>query len=230
MRYLFNNSSVILLKYDHIEFKMEKKAILEEKNNQHFYTTPEGKVYPSITTILSKTSNKYSINSWKKRVGENVAKHISQQAMATGTSTHKLIESYLNNENYEINDLLPKAHFQNLKPLLHNICNIYYTEIPLYSDALKVAGTCDCIADYNGTLSIIDFKTSRKKKEEKWIENYFIQGAAYSLMWEELTGIKIDQIVILISGEDGSIAEFVKLTSDYVELLKNKLEMYYAEN
>jgi len=93
----------------------------------------------------------------------------------------------------------------------------------LYSDELRLAGTCDCIAEYNGKLSIIDFKTSRKQKKESWIENYFLQATAYSKMYDYLAGVKIDQIVILISGEDATVSEFVKDVKEYSKLLDQKL-------
>ena len=96
----------------------------------------------------------------------------------------------------------------------------------MYSVKLETAGTCDCIAEYKGELSIIDFKTSRKKKKDEWITDYYLQGTAYALMFEEMTGIKINQVVILISGEDGSVGEYIVKTADYTESLNEKLSLY----
>ena len=175
--------------------------------------------------MLSVTSdNKESLARWRNNVGHDVANYITLQATKNGTATHEIIEKYLNNQNISSNQtLLSKAHLSQLKPLLHNIDNIRCTEIPLYSNELQLAGTCDCIAEYNNQLSIIDFKTSRKQKKESWIENYFLQGTAYSEMYYYLTSVKIDQVVILISGEDGSVSEFVKETNQYRDILDQRL-------
>ena len=200
--------------------------VLVEKNGKHYYETPKGKIYPSITTKLSKTKDYSGLNIWKQRVGESVAKHIMENAAINGTATHSLIESYLNNEQKNEKLLLPKAHFQNIQPLLDKINNIHFTEIPLFSDELETAGTCDCIAEYDGVLSIIDFKTSRKKKQKSWIQDYFLQGTAYAIMYHEMTGILISQIVILITGEDGSLDQHIVCPSNFITKLDTKLRMY----
>jgi len=170
--------------------------------------------------------NRVSLQRWRDTVGREVAEYITSQSAKNGTVTHEIIEQYLNNQRIENDNslsLISRAHLSQLKPLLHNIDNIRCTEIPLYSDTMKLAGTCDCIAEYNNKLSIIDFKTSRKQKKESWILNYFLQVTAYSKMYEHLTNVKIDQIVILISGEDGTVSEFVKDVNQYSEILENKL-------
>ena len=209
-----------------------KRPKLIEKNRKHYYLTPSGDTFPSVTTMLSATSgNKESLARWRNNVGHDVANYITLQAAKNGTATHQIIEKYLNNQipdtpSFPLSlqtSLLSKAHLLQLKPLLHNIDNIRCTEIPLYSDDLQLAGTCDCIAEYNGKPSIIDFKTSRKQKKESWIENYFLQGTAYSEMYEYLTSVKIDQIVILISGEDGTVSEFVKNINQYHDILDQRL-------
>ena len=115
-----------------------------------------------------------------------------------------------------------------LKPFLHKINNIYGTELVLFSDFHSMSGTADCIAEYDGELSIIDFKTSRKEKREDWIINYFLQSTAYSIMWEELTDIPISQIVILISGEDNTVSEFIKDPKIYKDELFQTLQKYYS--
>jgi len=211
-----------------------KRPKLIEKNRKHYYLTPNGDTFPSVTTMLSATSdNKESLKRWRNNVGHDVANYITLQATKNGTATHEIIEKYLNNQisdtpsfplrSSQDHSLLSKAHLSQLKPLLHNIDNIRCTEIPLYSDSLRLAGTCDCIAEYDNKLSIIDFKTSRKQKKESWIENYFLQGTAYSEMYEYLSNVKIDQIVILISGEDGTVSEFVKETNQYRDILDQRL-------
>lgn len=215
-----------------------KRPKLIEKNHKHYYHTPNGEIFPSVTTMLSATSdNKESLERWRNSIGHDVANYITVQAAKNGTATHEIIEKYLNNQRIEkyhphtpsfplssqTHSLLSKAHLDQLKPLLHNIDNIRCTEIPLYSDSLKLAGTCDCIAEYNNKLSIIDFKTSRKQKKESWILNYFLQATTYSKMYHHLTDTEIPQIVILISGEDGSVSEFVKETKDYSKILDQRL-------
>jgi len=215
-----------ILKFVHVPFELKTKAELIESNGRHFYKTPSGDVYPSITTKLSKTKDYSGINWWKSKVGHDVADFIMKSALSTGTSTHTMIECYLGNKQCNVIELLPNAHLNNLKPLLNNINNIYFLEVPLFSTKLETAGTCDCIAEYNGVLSIIDFKTSRKKKKDEWITDYFIQGTAYAIMFEEMTGIKIEQVVILISGEDGTVGEYIVQVDDYTEILNEKLSLY----
>lgn len=197
-----------------------------EKYGKHFYETPQGETYPSITTKLSKTKDYSGLNIWRARVGESVAKHIMETAATIGTATHKIIEQYLSNETSKEKLLLPKAHLENIKPLLHKIDNIHFLEVALFSDEMKTAGTCDCIAEYDGVLSIIDFKTSRKKKQNAWIQDYFLQATAYALMYKEMSGLEIKQGVILITGEDGSLGEHIINIEDYTQPLKEKLEVY----
>ena len=122
--------------------------------------------------------------------------------------------------------LVYSTHLENLKPLLNNINNIKGLEVRLCSKTLGLAGTADCIAEYNGVPSIIDFKTAGKKKKESWIKKYFMQTTAYSLMWEELTGEKIDQIVILMTVEEGGRVEFIKQREDYVTDLNEIIELF----
>ena len=206
-----------------------KRPKLIEKNHKHYYRTPDGVIYPSVTTMLSATSdNKESLQRWKNNVGHQVAHYITNESAKNGTATHEIIEKYLNNQSMHniSNSLLSKAHLDQLTPLLHNINNIRCTEIPLYSDKLRLAGTCDCIAEYNGKLSIIDFKTSRKQKREEWILNYFLQGTAYAQMYDHLTNITISQVVILISGEDGTVSEFIKNSEDYLDILQKRIEQF----
>mgnify|MGYP001183550606 CR=1 FL=1 len=199
-------------------------------NGVRYYETPEGKLYPSITTILSKTSDMSSLDDWKERVGIKVAEQTIREAQIHGTMTHKLCENYLNNKESDGDFLdIPINHFKNLKPYLHKINNIRGIEIPLYSDEFKIAGTCDCIAEYNGDFSIIDFKTSKSKLVEHYdkVQKYFMQATAYSLMWKERTEIDIDQIVIIGSEEAGNIREFIKIAFDFKEKLIEKIEKFH---
>lgn len=205
-------------------------AIQTEIEGIRYYQTPEGKLYPSITTVLSKTSDMSVLDEWRERIGTDAAEQIMKDAQIHGTMTHKLCEDYLNNKESNGDFLdIPKNHFEKLKPYLHKMNNIQGIELPLFSDEFKIAGTCDCIAEYNGDLSIIDFKTSRSRLMEHYdkVQKYFMQATAYSLMWKERTGIDIDQIVIIGSEETGDIAEFIKIPFDFKEVLIEKIEEFH---
>ena len=214
--------------YNHIPINF-KQAELIEKDNAHYYQTPMGESYPSITTILHKTMStekKESLQNWKDK--EIAADYITQEAATIGTETHKLIENYINEirQTDEVR-LLSVAHFNNLIPFLQKIDDVHGTELRLYSNAMKLAGTSDCIAEYDGKLSIIDYKTKRSNQKEEWMTDHFIQGTAYSQMFKELTGIEVKQVVILVSSEKNSRMEFVKNTEDYKDLLTQRLNQYY---
>ena len=214
--------------YNHIPINF-KQAELIEKDNAHFYQTPTGEIYPSITTILQETMSKEkkeSLENWKEQ--EVAAEYITQEAAIIGTETHKLIENHIN-EVRQMDEvrLLSVAHFNNLIPFLQKINDVHGTELRLYSNKMKLAGTSDCIANYQGELSIIDYKTKRSDQKEEWMKDHFIQGTAYAQMFKELTGIEVKQVVILVSSEKNSRMEFVKNTEDYKDLLNQRLNQYY---
>jgi ATP-dependent exoDNAse (exonuclease V) beta subunit len=169
---------------------------------------------------------------WRKRVGEKTANYIAGKAAARGTKVHHMCEDYLNNESIEHHqkDFLPWCLFTQLQKSLTKIDNIHAQEAGLYSDKYKVAGRVDCIAEYNGVLSIIDFKTSTKERNDDWNENYYIQCSAYAEMYEEQTGKEIKQIVILCVTEDGQVQEFVKEKFDYLDLLVETAEEWRNQN
>ena len=200
----------------------------ETINKNRFYVTPEGNKYPSITTVLSGRA-KEGINAWRERVGESAANRIMRAASSRGTAVHELAENYLNNEELKNQEVLPLFMFTQLKSELDNINNIVMQEGGLYSDKWGIAGRVDCIADYDGKLTVIDFKTSTKVKKEEWIENYFIQCTAYCEMYEERYGQAIDQIAILIVCEDGTVQTFVKDKKDYVPLLQPAIDEFWTE-
>ena len=201
----------------------------ETINGKRFYVTPEGKKYPSITTVLSGRS-KEGINRWRKSVGDDVANQIMRSAAKRGTAVHQLVEDYLNNTELSNQDVLPIALFTILKPELDDINNIVLQEGGLYSDKWGIAGRVDCIAEYKGKLSVIDFKTSTREKKEEWVENYFIQGSAYCEMYEERFNQEINQVVILIVTEDGAVQTFIKDKKDYLPLLKPAIEEFNKDN
>lgn len=195
------------------------------------YFTPEGNAYPSITTILSMLS-KDSIIEWRKRVGEEEANKISTRAATRGTAVHKLAEDYIDNVPDWNKDVMPNnlASFNDLKSIIDKrLDNIWFQEEFLYSDRLECAGQVDCIAEFDGELSIVDFKTSRKPKKEEWITSYFIQASFYAAAFYERTGIPIKQGVILIT-VDGSEPQVFKVkTFDYLNHFKKVREQYKLE-
>lgn len=218
------------LNHDHFIKTLER----EEHNGKRYYISPNGKKLPSVTTFLSHFKGD-SIAKWRKRVGEEEANRVSSQASRRGTKFHSLMESYLKNEEhstYYNNDLMPdqKVAFRNMMPTLERIDNIHYIEAMLYSETIGLAGQVDCIAEFDGVTSIIDFKTSTKLKQEDWILNYFEQCTCYSLMYEEMTGIQAKQIVVLISVDHELHPQiFVKNRKDYIPELARKVVSFRNE-
>lgn len=201
-----------------------------EENGKRFYVAPNGKRLPSVTTFLSHFK-KDSIMKWRKRVGEEEANKISGKASRRGTKFHSLMESYLSNESPSefLKDIMPdqKFSFKNMLPALDRIDNIRYIETMLYSETIGLAGQVDCIAEFDGIPSIIDFKTSNKLKKEEWIEDYFLQCTSYSLMYEDMCGEKAKQIVVLISVDNCVEPQiFVKQRKEYIHSLYDKLKIY----
>ena len=216
--------------FDHVKLNVELPDITTESiKGKRFYVTPEGNKYPSITTVLS-DRNKEGIVKWRESVGNDVANQVMRQAASRGTAVHTLIENYLNNEELSKQAVLPVALFVTMKSELDNINNIRIQEGGLYSDKLGVAGRVDCIAEYKGKISVIDFKTSTKEKKEEWVENYFIQGSAYCEMYEERFLQPIEQVVILIVTEDGAVQTFIKDKRDYLPLLKTAIKEFNEKN
>ena len=216
--------------FDHVKLNGELPEITTESiKGKRFYVTPEGNKYPSITTVLS-DRNKEGIVKWRESVGNDVANQVMRQAASRGTAVHTLIENYLNNEELSKQDVLPVALFVTMKSELDNINNIRIQEGGLYSDKLGVAGRVDCIAEYKGKISVIDFKTSTKEKKEEWVENYFIQGSAYCEMYEERFLQPIEQVVILIVTEDGAVQTFIKDKKDYLPLLETAIKEFNEKN
>ena len=188
------------------------------------YKTPSGRAYPSITTVTGLHS-KAAIIAWRKKVGEAEANRISNRAATRGTRIHTLCESYLRGESAEP-DIFDQEVYRSLIPHLDKINNIHALEDPLYSDHLEVAGTVDCIAEYDGKLAVIDFKTSARVKTRDNIYGYFMQTSAYAVAFEERTGIPVGKLVIIMGVDDNEplifeekrddwIGEFKKLRQDY---------------
>lgn len=221
--------------FDHIklpELDFDLEAITTESGRQ--YKTPNGNSYPSVTTVLS-SYNKKAIYEWRARVGDKEANKISGKASRRGTALHSVCEKYLLNEMNELRmqTMMPniKELFLQLRPELdQNIGKIYSLEQALYSDGLKIAGRVDCIAEWNGELAVIDFKTSSKEKWEDGILNYFMQCSAYAEMFGEITGKPINKLVVAIAVEEGKPQIFVRDKELYLPQLKQYIAKYYLTN
>lgn len=197
-------------------FKLERVVI----DGKRHYLTPEGGKYKSVTTILDEKLDKSSLIEWRKKVGEEEAKRISTQAANRGTAIHNIAEHYLlNNESYPTGSMPANIDtFKKLRPIIdERIGKLFGLEYFVYSDRLKTAGATDCIAEFDGVNSIIDFKTSKKLKKEEWIESYFLQATCYAMMVEERLPLVIPQIVILIAVDHEEPQVFVKSKLDYIK-------------
>ena len=197
-------------------FRLERVVI----DGKRHYVTPEGGKYKSVTTILDEKLDKTALLEWRKKVGETEANRISTQAANRGTAIHDIAEHYLlNNESFPKGSMPANVDtFRKLRPIIdERIGKIYGLEYFLYSDVLKTAGATDCIAEFDGINSIIDFKTSKKPKKEEWIQSYFYQATCYAMMAEERLGLVIPQIAILIAVDHEEPQVFVKPKLEYVE-------------
>ena len=214
-----------------MKFKHELVELYQLKaataNGKRFYETPEGDHYPSVTTITGLLSRE-AIQAWRLRVGEEAANKITKAATTRGTKVHKLAEMYLRNELVlqtslfdEQEPLIGDMFNQLVEELDKNVGTVRAIEASLYSNALRVGGTVDLIAEWDGILSVIDFKTSSKPKKLNWIDAYFMQCSAYAMMWEERTGVPISQVVIAIAVDNHAAQVFFGKPDDYIEQFKD---------
>jgi genome maintenance exonuclease 1 len=206
-----------------VELNCELKEI--EKDGKRHYSTPGGD-FPSVTTVVGFKKQKFFAE-WRQKNPEE-----SRRVTSRGTKFHSIIESYLKNEPVDLENMFPnfKALFLLLKPELDKIDNIRALETPLWSKTLGLAGRTDCIAEYDGKLSIIDFKASTKEKRKQDIDNYFTQATAYALMFQERTGIIVENFAIMIACEDGLRQVFQGRPINYVRELKNIITEYRNGN
>lgn len=197
------------------------------------YLTPTGEKYPSVTTILSNTTDKSALETWKNRVGAEEAARISGRAATRGTNVHRLCEDFVLNRPIDLKPEMPlNVHmFRQLQRFLSdNVNDIRSSEGSLYSHKLKVAGSVDLVASYQGKPSIIDFKTSARNKRKEWIENYFIQTSMYAYMLYEMTGIAHPTIVVAIAVEEEDEAQiFVEKSSDYIDKARKLCKRYHQK-
>tara|TARA_B100001769_G_scaffold75368_1_gene56706 strand:- start:1638 stop:2309 length:672 start_codon:yes stop_codon:yes gene_type:complete len=198
------------------------------KDSGRVYTDPNNNTYPSITTVLSILSED-AIKAWRARVGEEEANRISKTASNRGTAVHDLLERYVNNESDFDKEVEPHImqSFFDVKPVLDKcLTKVYAQEAGLYSERLGVAGRVDCVGEWNGIDSIIDYKTSKKLKKKEWIDSYFMQSTAYAIMWEERTGIPINQIVVVIAVDNEEPQIFIEKRENWTEKLIQTIAEY----
>jgi genome maintenance exonuclease 1 len=196
------------------------------------YEIPTGDWVPSITSVTS-FYNRQIFADWRKRVGIEEANRITKKATARGTDFHQVCQDYLENKelNWDDYQLLTKHMFFHAKPYLDKINNIHAIERTLYSEYLGLAGRVDCIAEYEGELAVIDFKTSEKIKPEKWIENYFVQETFYAAAYYELTGQVVKKLITLMVTPGGEVQVFDKRNKgDYIKLLVRYIKEFVHHN
>lgn len=204
--------------FKHVENIALPELTVTTTDAGRFYVTPEGKAYPSVTTVLSAGSDKGWYDDWIARVGKEQADKITRQAGRRGTAVHDIAEKYLRNENH-LKGQMPAniVSFNSIKPHLDtNVGLIAGLELALYSDVLRVAGRSDCISKWNGIWSVVDFKTSKREKKHEDIHGYFMQASCYSMMFFERTGKMIPQIVIVITVDDAPPQIFVERARDWL--------------
>ena len=222
--------------FNHVETdlpQLERETI----DGVRFYKVPTEDEFLKLVSITSVTSHwsREKFAKWRKKVGEEKANEITRKATARGTDMHSMTEHYLLNEDLPKVAPMGDMLFKIAKPTLNKIDNIHSLEGSLYSKELGVAGTVDCIAEYEGELAVIDFKTSKKPKPRAWIDGYFVQAAAYACMYYELTGIAVKKLVIIMACEDGDCVvyeerdkmKYMRLLVTYIEnFLTHQLQLH----
>lgn len=209
--------------FEHVDLKLPQLERITI-DGVRYYKKPNTEEKINFVSITSVTShyNKEKFSEWRKRVGEEEANRITKAATTRGTDAHVLIEAYTLNKPLPKKTALAKHLFNVIRPALDRIGTIYGIELGLFSEYLKIAGTCDLVADYDGVLSIVDYKTSAKIKPRAWIDSYFVQAAGYAFMLKELTGMEPKQLVIIMAAEDGELEVFIEtdVKKYIVELVK----------
>ena len=224
------------MNFKHVDLNL-KPLEREHIDGVRYYKIPDEDELIKMVSITSVTShfNKEIFVNWRKRVGNETADKITKAATKRGTDMHTLTENYLYNKNLPEVPPISEFLFKIAKGELNKINNIYALEGPLYSKQLGVAGTVDCIAEYDGELSIIDFKTSKKPKPREWIEHYFVQAMAYGCMLYEMHDISVKKLVIIMACENGECkvyeetnkSKYIKLLGEYIrKFVGDKLEIY----
>jgi genome maintenance exonuclease 1 len=220
--------------FNHVNHLGDVDLKSREIDGTRFYTTPSGDSFPSITSVTSH-KNKEFFAEWRERVGEEEANKICKLATTRGTKFHEVCQDYLENNLKESYDEQSMIMFDAAKPYLDKIGLVHAIERSMFSEVLGIAGRVDCIAEYDGELAVIDFKTSSKIKKEEWIEQYFVQEVAYACMYFELTGIPVKKLITIMVTPAGVVKVFdkrdkmyyIKLLTGYIkEFVSDKLKTY----
>ena len=213
--------------FNHVGSSLDCELKTETVDGKRIYETPNGDKYISITSLLSNLS-KASIQKWRERVGEDEARKITTQASRRGTSVHNICEAYIKNEYGHLDGRMPNEVdlFSSIQPLLNRIDNIHVVEGSMWSDHLKLAGRTDLIGEFDNRLSVIDYKTSSKKKTWEMCNQYFMQGTFYAIAYEERTGIPVDTIVIIMAVENEPPLLFIEKRDRWIEPLKEIITKY----
>lgn len=213
-------------KFDLLEFEHLKRI---DGETARLYETPTGQRYPSVTTVLGKMLDKTALNEWRKRVGDEEANRVSTRASTRGTNIHDMCEKYVLGQDVDMSMPHNTMIFHQIKKVLdEKVDMVRATECTLFSHHLKIAGTCDLVANYDGRLSIIDYKTSTRRKRKDWIEGYLLQCSLYSYMLWEMTGIGVKDVVVVIGVDDEIDAQiFVERPANYIEKAADLVRSYH---
>lgn len=221
-------------KFTHVTIPpLPNVTVQNQPNGKRYYTTPAGIQYPSITTLLGHKEKPW-LTDWRNSLGHDKAAKETKRASERGDAIHKLIEIYLDNKlTSDVTKKYEQEHvfgFNQVKLRLNKVDNIRAQEIALYSDTLKVAGRIDCIGEYDGVLSVIDFKTSTNIKDKSMIGDYFLQTTAYAIMWSEIMGEAVEDLTIIMAVEKGMAPMVFKEKIDkYVSPLLKRIDEYYKD-
>ena len=210
-------------------YQIEKLTQVNPEGGKRYYVDSDGNRYMSVTALMSLDPSKQAgLEKWRNRIGDDAATQIMNDAATRGTSIHSCVEMYLKNQ-FASEEAIENAAQNNywmfscIRPFLHRIDNIRHQEFQLFSRTLRLAGTCDCIAEFDGVPSIIDFKTSLKRKCSEWISSYYMQETAYSFCYEERTGIRVPNLITIIVAQDGSVDVFREQRKDHAKALRDLL-------
>ena len=220
------------MKFEHVNHLGDLELNKKETNGIRLYNLPDGRWVPSITSVTSFYNRQIFIN-WRKRVGLEEANRITKKATARGTDFHEAAQAYLENRELLWEDYRPATKFMmhHATPYLDKINNIHAIERTLYSEYYGLAGRVDCIAEYEGELAVIDFKTSEKIKPEKWLENYFVQEMFYAAAYYELTEIPVKKLITIMVTPAGDVKIFDKRNKgDYIKLLVRYIKEFVSHN
>jgi ATP-dependent exoDNAse (exonuclease V) beta subunit len=199
-----------------IDWQLEQTT---REDGTRCYTTPSGAVYPSVTTVVGwEKSQQFA--EWRRRNPQE-----SARVLRRGTAFHSLMEDWIKTGTLQSTPETDLA-LQLQSHVHEHMGKVYGLEVPLWSVLLELAGRTDCVGEYKGKLSVVDFKASTRAKRADDIENYFMQATAYAIMWHERTGQPVEQIVILIASEDGITQEMIRRPQDFVPQLKRAIEIY----